>query len=172
MSAPHWPSLPGRIRSRLTAAARTRTSALREAGDRGSGAGAVILFTLVFLSLTAFVVDGGLAISQRERAADIAEEAARYAAQDLDEEALRDGESEYEAPINYQNCGARVAKFAAESGLSGGDLAASGCTGATAEYVEVEIQLTYSPIFSSIGGGAVTVHGEARAEPRVEAGNP
>jgi Flp pilus assembly protein TadG len=44
--------------------------------DRGSGAGAVIIFTLVFLSLSAFVIDGGLSISKRERAADIAEQAA------------------------------------------------------------------------------------------------
>ena len=52
--------------------------------DRGSGAGAVIIFALVFLSLAAFVIDGGMSISKRERAADIAEQAARYAAQDID----------------------------------------------------------------------------------------
>lgn len=58
--------------------------------DRGSGAGAVIIFALVFLSLSAFVIDGGMSISKRERAADIAEQAARYAAQDIDREALYD----------------------------------------------------------------------------------
>ncbi|MFD0070515.1 pilus assembly protein TadG-related protein, partial [Streptomyces sp. NPDC127574] len=45
--------------------------------DRGSGAGAVIIFALLFLSLSAFVIDGGMSISKRERAADIAEQAAR-----------------------------------------------------------------------------------------------
>ena len=59
--------------------------------DRGSGAGAVIIFALVFLSLSAFVIDGGLSISKRERAADIAEQAARYAAQDLDTEGIYEG---------------------------------------------------------------------------------
>lgn len=57
--------------------------------DRGSGAAAVIIFAIVFMALAAFVVDGGLSISKRERAADIAEQAARYAAQDINIEQLR-----------------------------------------------------------------------------------
>lgn len=133
--------------------------------DRGSGAGAVIIFALVFLALSAFVIDGGLSISKRERAADIAEQAARYAAQDIDREGLYEGQA---APINYENCGERVQKFAREMGLRGADVAATHCVAASAQQVEVEVQMTYSPIFTGMFyGGDVVVHGRATAENEV-----
>ncbi|MEU6079249.1 pilus assembly protein TadG-related protein [Streptomyces sp. NPDC047108] len=132
--------------------------------DRGSGAAAVIIFAVLFLTLAAFVVDGGLSISQRERAADIAEQAARYAAQDLDQEALRANGG---APINYQNCGARVQAFVREEGLSGHDVAGARCLDGSPEFVEVEVQLTYQPVLTGLFySGSLTVRGEARAEVR------
>ncbi|MFF7795347.1 pilus assembly protein TadG-related protein [Streptomyces sp. NPDC007991] len=135
--------------------------------DRGSGAGAVIIFALVFLSLSAFVIDGGLSISKRERAADIAEQAARYAAQDIDREALYDNEGG-PAPINYENCNARVKTFAREMDMTGADIAATHCVAADAQQVQVEVQLTYSPVFTGMFyGGDVVVHGQAVAENEV-----
>ncbi|MEW2250131.1 MULTISPECIES: pilus assembly protein TadG-related protein [unclassified Streptomyces] len=135
--------------------------------DRGSGAGAVIVFALVFLSLAAFVIDGGLSISKRERAADIAEQAARYAAQDIDKEALY-GNQGGPAPINYQNCDARVKAFAREMDMTGADIAASHCVAADAQQVQVEVQLTYRPVFTGMFyGGDVVVHGQAVAENQV-----
>ncbi|MCF2128595.1 pilus assembly protein TadG-related protein [Strepomyces sp. STD 3.1] len=135
--------------------------------DRGSGAGAVIIFALVFLSLSAFVIDGGMSISKRERAADIAEQAARYAAQDIDREALYDDVGG-PAPINYENCDARVKAFAAEMDMTGADIAATHCVTADAAQVEVEVQLTYSPVFTGMFyGGDVVVHGQAVAENQV-----
>ncbi|MFD7240910.1 pilus assembly protein TadG-related protein [Streptomyces massasporeus] len=135
--------------------------------DRGSGAGAVIIFTLVFLSLSAFVIDGGLSISKRERAADIAEQAARYAAQDIDRDALYENEGG-PAPINFENCNARVKAFAREMDMTGADIGATHCVAANAEQVQVEVQLTYSPVFTGMFyGGDVVVHGEAVAENEV-----
>ncbi|MFE0672624.1 TadE/TadG family type IV pilus assembly protein [Streptomyces sp. NPDC058867] len=135
--------------------------------DRGSGAGAVIIFALVFLSLAAFVIDGGMSISKRERAADIAEQAARYAAQDIDREALYDDVGG-PAPINFQNCDARVKEFAAEMDMTGADIAATHCTVATVDQVQVEVQLTYAPVFTGLFyGGDVIVRGEAVAENEV-----
>jgi Flp pilus assembly protein TadG len=135
--------------------------------DRGSGAGAVIIFALVFLSLSAFVIDGGLSISKRERAADIAEQAARYAAQDIDLDALYENEGG-SAPINYQNCDARVRTFARQMDMSGADIAATHCVAADAQQVEVEVQLTYQPVFTGMFyGGDVVVHGEGVAENEV-----
>jgi len=135
--------------------------------DRGSGAGAVIIFALVFLSLSAFVIDGGLSISKRERAADIAEQAARFAAQDIDKEALYDNEGG-PAPINFQNCDARVKTFAREMDMNGADVAATRCVAADADQVEVEVQLTYSPVFTGMFyGGDVMVRGRAVAENEV-----
>ncbi|MFG2722947.1 pilus assembly protein TadG-related protein [Streptomyces sp. NPDC048416] len=135
--------------------------------DRGSAAAAVIIFAVLFLGLAAFVIDGGLSISKRERAADIAEQAARYAAQDIDKEALYDG-SGAGAPIRYQNCGARVKAFAQASGLSDADVAASGCLGGDAQQVQVEIQLTYKPVFTGFFyGGEVVVRGRSVAKNEV-----
>jgi Flp pilus assembly protein TadG len=135
--------------------------------DRGSGAGAVIIFAIVFLSLSAFVIDGGMSISKRERAADIAEQAARFAAQDIDREALYDNEGG-PAPINFQNCDARVKAFAREMDMTGADIAATHCVAANAQQVEVEVQLTYAPVFTGMFyGGDVVVHGEAVAENEV-----
>ncbi|WP_406218394.1 TadE/TadG family type IV pilus assembly protein [Streptomyces decoyicus] len=137
---------------------------VRHGEDRGSGSAAAIIFAVLFMSLAAFVIDGGLSISQRERAADIAEQAARYAAQDIDQEALR---STGEARINYQNCGSRVAAYAREVGLSGPDAATSRCLSANAKQVEVEIQLTYRPVLTGLFyDGAITVHGTSIAESR------
>jgi Flp pilus assembly protein TadG len=136
----------------------------RRLDDRGSGAGAVIIFALVFLSLSAFVIDGGLSISQRERAADIAEQAARYAAQDIDKEALFRDEGG-PAPINYQNCDARVRAFAAKMGMTGADMSASHCTAANAQEVAVEVQLTYQPVLTGLFySNSITVHGTSTAE--------
>ncbi|WP_338782380.1 pilus assembly protein TadG-related protein [Streptomyces sp. DG1A-41] len=135
--------------------------------DRGSGAGAVIIFALVFLSLSAFVIDGGLSISKRERAADIAEQAARFAAQDIDRDALYENEGGL-APINFENCNARVKAFAREMDMTGADIAASHCVAADAQQVQVEVQLTYSPVFTGMFyGGDVVVHGQAVAENQV-----
>jgi Flp pilus assembly protein TadG len=135
--------------------------------DRGSGAGAVIIFALVFLSLSAFVVDGGLSISKRERAADIAEQAARYAAQDIDLEDLYENENGA-APINFGNCDARVKDYARETDMTGADIAASHCVVANPDQVEVEVQLTYEPVFTGMFyGGAITVKGTAVAENQV-----
>ncbi|MCX5204941.1 pilus assembly protein TadG-related protein [Streptomyces sp. NBC_00237] len=137
---------------------------VRAADDRGSGAAAVLIFAFVFLALAAFVVDGGLSISQRERAADIAEQAARYAAQDVDLEALYVDEGG-PAPINFANCADRVRAFAREMEMSGPDIAASGCVDADAQQVEATIQLTYRPILTGMFyGGAITVTGTAVAE--------
>ncbi|MEU0966572.1 pilus assembly protein TadG-related protein [Streptomyces sp. NPDC005917] len=134
--------------------------------DRGSGAGAVIIFALVFLSLSAFVIDGGLSVSKRERAADIAEQAARYAAQDIDKAALY--ENQGAAPIKYQDCDARVKTFARGMDMSTADIAGTHCIAADAQQVQVEVQLTYDPVFTGMFyGGAIVVHGQATAENQV-----
>lgn len=158
----------GEMRASSGSAVRTWVEARRtRLDDRGSGAGAVIIFAIVFLSLSAFVIDGGMSISKRERAADIAEQAARYAAEDIDLDVLYEDPNAL-APINYQNCGARVKAFAREMGMSGADIAATHCVAANADQVEVEVQLTYSPVFTGMFyGGDVVVHGQAVAENEV-----
>ncbi|WP_165988203.1 pilus assembly protein TadG-related protein [Streptomyces sp. YIM 98790] len=155
-------------RTPTAARAARRAAPLRAAArrdrDRGSGAILVVLFAVVVLLLAAFVVDGGLSIASRERAADIAEQAARYAAQDIDEEALRAGDGSV-APINIGNCGARVAEFVAGIELTSAEISGSDCRqGAGPNQVEVFIDVTYRPVFGGLLFQTLTVTGTATAE--------
>lgn len=59
-------------------------------GDRGTIAMYTVLFTPVVFLLTGLLVDGGLAIHARQRAADMAEQAARAGANQIDTDALRE----------------------------------------------------------------------------------
>ena len=61
-------------------------------GDRGSVSLWVVMFAFVTLALLILVVDGGQVIVAKSRAADIAEQAARAAADDIDPGALRNGD--------------------------------------------------------------------------------
>jgi Putative Flp pilus-assembly TadE/G-like len=160
-----------RTLARTRTGTRTRTRRLaarlgaRCRDDRGSGAAAVLIFALVFMTLAAFVVDGGLSISKRERAADIAEQAARYAAQDINIEALRNAAPGTPPVINVGDCDRRVYLFAKQSGLSETDADHSYCTYTAPDRVEVSVQLTYQPILTGFFyKHAIVVHGTAAAE--------
>jgi hypothetical protein len=58
-------------------------------GDRGTVALFTTIFAVFVLVLAGLLVDGGLTIHARQRAADIAEQAARAAADDIDVAYLR-----------------------------------------------------------------------------------
>jgi Flp pilus assembly protein TadG len=58
--------------------------------DRGTIAMYTVLFTPVVFLLAGLLVDGGLAIHARQRAADMAEQAARAGANQIDTAALRE----------------------------------------------------------------------------------
>ena len=73
-------------------AARGATAWLREGRDRGSVSLWVVMFAFVTLALLILVVDGGQVIIAKSRAADIAEQAARAAADSIDPGALRQGQ--------------------------------------------------------------------------------
>lgn len=60
-----------------------------QGGDRGSVAVWLVIFTFAFMVLLTFVVDGGQLMNAKERAADIAEQAARATVDDIDITALR-----------------------------------------------------------------------------------
>jgi hypothetical protein len=60
-----------------------------ESGERGSVAVFTVVFAIAVVFLTALIVDGGIAMNAKERAADIAEQAARAAAGNIDVAVLR-----------------------------------------------------------------------------------
>ena len=68
----------------------TRTLAERLKDDRGSLTAALVIWTPIFMILAAFVVDTGYVISRRDQADNIAEQAARRVADDLDQSAVRE----------------------------------------------------------------------------------
>ena len=59
--------------------------------ERGSVAVFTVVFAVAVVFLAALIVDGGIAMNAKERAADIAEQAARAAAGDIDIAGLRAG---------------------------------------------------------------------------------
>ena len=136
-------------------------------GDRGSGAIAVILFAMLFLALAAFVVDGGMAIAKRERAADLAEQAARFAAQDVNIEEVRNSANlGATAPINYTMCRRDIRKFLATAGVDPRDVGEARCVRPTnARQVTVQVHLTYTPMMTGFFfDGEQHAVGEASAE--------
>lgn len=60
-------------------------------GDRGTLSLFVVMFAPVVVLLAGLLVDGGIAINARMRAADVAQQAARAGANDLNVTALRSG---------------------------------------------------------------------------------
>lgn len=145
---------------------RTRTR-----GERGSLAVVTVMWSLVILMLAGLVIDGGLAISQRERAADLADQAARAEAQNIDQGTLRaDGTAE----IASDDCGRAEAYLTAAAGsISYGTASidqgygnegtgggADGCALSAAvpgNTVSVSVHLTYSPFVFDLFGGTITV---------------
>jgi Flp pilus assembly protein TadG len=83
-----WPNSLRRsltsLGSRLRARARDRRR-----DERGSVAFIVVMWSIVVVALAGLVIDGSLMISQRERAADLAAQAARAQAENLDANLLR-----------------------------------------------------------------------------------
>lgn len=128
-----------------------------------------IVWGLLLLFLAALTIDGGLAISQRERAADLADQAARTEADNLDLQALR---STGRAEIKHDGCAlARAYVRNAAAAIHDGTASVKGgCTypmetvlgpggqGAIQSgSVTVQVQLTYSPFVLDIFGGTITV---------------
>jgi Flp pilus assembly protein TadG len=78
-----WPGRAGRQGGALDGRVR------RSGGDRGTVAMFTTIFAVFVLMLAGLLVDGGLTIHARQRGADIAEQAARAAADEIDLDELR-----------------------------------------------------------------------------------
>ena len=128
---------------------------LRPAGDRGSVAVFTVVFAIAVIFLTALIVDGGNAMNARERAADIAGQAARAAADDISPATLRQGVPAGSAfPIDWNTaCGYAhqiVQKYGAT--LTGTTVTMSACPAgnSSATQAAITVQVTTKPL---IGGG-------------------
>lgn len=92
--------------------------------DRGSVAVWIVIFTFAVMVLLTFVVDGGQLMNAKERAADIAEQAARATVDDIDIAALRDSNGHISISADACTAGGPaatlVAAFAHGTGVSAG----------------------------------------------------
>ncbi len=125
------------------------------AGAAGAGAGRalqrgsismfVVIFTIAVLMLAGLVYDGGLAIAARQRAADIAEEAARAGANAVDVDALRSG-----ASLRLDE--AQACDNAAELVRRDGDGSVSACfvDAANPSVLHVRVHVTVQPVLLAL----------------------
>lgn len=140
----------------------------RPRGERGSFTFAVIFWALMAMMLGGLVVDGGLALTERQRAGDVAEQAARAGADDLDQNALRNGQYQLAADACDR------AKLVARS--SGGDGAVVTCgqvgsltlpNGQVVPTMTVQVQIKYTPILiGMIYSGQFIANASATAHPQ------
>jgi Flp pilus assembly protein TadG len=137
----------------------------RAGDDRGTIAMYTVLFTPIVLMLAGLLVDGGLAIHARQRAADMAEQAARAGANQIDTDALRATGKPVLDPGR-----ARAAACDLLGGF-GTQVAASRCD-ADQQQVTVSVQITVKPQILGIvpGLGSFTLTSTETARP-VTGGN-
>lgn len=128
--------------------------------DRGSISVLVLFFTIIALMLAALLVDVGNAMNARERAADIAEQAARAGANDIDVAALRAGR----LAIDTATACDRVASLVAAYSASGGFHATANCAPPSPQQITVTVFVTTTPLIAK-SLGSFTVHASATAEP-------
>jgi Flp pilus assembly protein TadG len=137
--------------------------AKRTAGDQGSVAVFTAFFTFAVLLLIALLVDGGSALNAKQRAADIAEQAARAAATDLNTAALRSGGTVAIDWADDLNNGGpcAVAQHAVDAyakGLNSVTSVRMACRpGPDPRTATVTVALTVRPLISAPGFGSVTM---------------
>ena len=139
-----------------------------------------IMWALILFLLMAIAVDGGLAISQHERAADLADQAARAEAEQLNPAELRGSGT---ARIVDDQCAlgsAYVTKAAPDVHFGRAQVdpgfyeqgchyftqpvRAPGGVGVVQSYsVTVQVELTYSPFVFDMFGGTITIYEQGTA---------
>jgi Flp pilus assembly protein TadG len=123
--------------------------------DQGSVAVFTVVFAVAVIFLTALIVDGGNAMNARERAADIAGQASRAAADDIQTGALRAGTVSNGAFLIDWNTACQDAQNVVNdygASLSGMTVTMSACPaqGSSPTVAAVTVQVVAKPL---IGGG-------------------
>src|SRR6202163_3302337 len=147
----------------------SRTGGQPAGSERGSVAVFSVVFAIAVIFLTALILDGGIAMNAKERAADIAEQAARAAAGNIDVKALR---ATGVAAIAAGACplaGHLVASYAqrASTGVDAVTSAAmDNCVAPIgAQTATVQVTITTKPLIPGVlGSFTETAHASATAE--------
>jgi Putative Flp pilus-assembly TadE/G-like len=128
--------------------------------DRGSVTILVVFFTIISLALAALLVDVGNALNARERAADIAEQAARAGANDISIPALRAGRLEIDTATACARAMGLVQAYGTQSGFQ----ATADCAPPSPQQITVTVSVTTRPLIAASLGN-FTVRATATAEP-------
>lgn len=164
---------------------RCRADKLRAAlrDDRGSLSMAVVIWAPVIVLLMAFLVDVGLLISDRTDASDLADQAARKVAQDIDQGWLKthntrgpDGENpgiKVNVDPNTGNCVPTAEQYLLDNGVQDATITSCQVTGnPTAQdlyanpRITVTLRMQYKPLFVGFAlKGDSTVTGAGTATP-------
>jgi Flp pilus assembly protein TadG len=128
-----------------------------------------VLFTVSVFLLAGLLVDGGLAISARERASDIAEQAARAGANDINEDLLR---RTGQVRINARTACGKAHDLLNAYGVANKDRECTASASPPPGQVTVTVTITVQLKLLSIvpGFSAFTMTGTASAHP--DEGNP
>ena len=145
-------------------ALRTAARRLREHGERGSTALFVAFFAPAMIFMAGLVIEGGAAMEARQRAADIAEQAARAAARECDVAILRQ-----QSECRITDSRAVAAAVGPYAGTDGGtsltpELIRSPDGGASFYGVRVTVRMTFSTTLLGIVPGYETLTIEESAE--------
>ena len=124
-------------------------------GSRGSVAVFTVVFAVAIVFLTALIVDGGIAMNAKQRAADIAEQAARAAAGDINVATLRSTGVAQIGPGACTLAGQLVQRYAQGAG-TGVDTVTSAamdaCQVLAANTATVQVTITTRPLVPGILG--------------------
>lgn len=132
----------------------------KRGGDRGSLTVLVVFFALIALVLASLLVDVGNALNAKERAADIAEQAARAGAEDINVPLLRAGTIAIDTASACERALSLVTAYSAQSGLT----ATASCPTLTQQQIAVTVSVTTTPLIAASLGN-FTVQATATAEP-------
>lgn len=126
------------------------------ADDRGSVTVFTVVFAIAVVFLTALILDGGIAINARERAVDIAGQAARAAAGDIDVATLQAGGKPVVAQGACTRAQGLVEQYATldSGGVDKVDSAEMVMCYAPAgsDVAKVEVRISTTPIVGVLGG--------------------
>lgn len=169
MLTPLMPLIPRKLTGRVRCARRPAS-----ARDRGSVAIFTVVFALAVVLLAGLILDGGIAMNARERASDIAGQAARAAAGDIDVGALQ---TTGRAQIAAGACAIAnqlVEQYAQldSGGVDKVDTATMvGCDAPPgSEQATIVVQITTQPLVGVLGGFTETGQDSAVTECGIEQG--
>lgn len=140
------------------------TTGLRgRAAERGSASMFAVFFAMAALALASLLVDVGSAINAQERAADLAEQAARAAANAIDVTSLRSGTVVIDQSTACANAEALIQTYASTSGVRAA--MTQPCSYPTPRQVTVYVSVTTTPMISAFFGDfTMRAHETACAE--------